>query len=569
MSAEQGLKQASIPTIVKFRMMHTDQSEAPAANNAGKKDKNKKDKQAGKQQEAKKDKAPTETKVEPIVERKAPVIAHPDSADFGDLALVQSKYKTDRVWVDFAALDESLIGQNVWLRGRLHTCRAKGNLAFLVMRRGFYTVQAVAFGGGGKKELLSYASKIPTESIVDIYGQVSKPKDPIKSTTQSAVEIQIAKIYCVNASNPVLPFQLEDASRPDPEAQAKIDAREGKADGKKEEEKQIITVGTDLRLDNRWIDLRTPANHAIFRIQSRVCQFYRAYFVDKGFVEIHTPKITPGVSEGGADVFRLDYFGSKACLAQSPQLYKQMAVLSDLFKVFEIGHVFRAENSHTHRHMNEFIGLDFEMEIKEHYTELLDVLGGMLVYVFDKLNEHCKGELSAIQRQYPYEPLVYPKKTLVFHFTEAIKMLREAGEEIGDMEDLSTPQEKKLGKLVKAKYNTDFYIVDKYPITVRPFYTMPCPDDPRYTNSYDVFLRGEEITSGAQRIHDLELLKKRATECKIPHNNITKYLESFRYGAWPHGGAGIGLERVVMLFLGLDNIRKTCMFPRTPNRLEP
>lgn len=150
-----------------------------------------------------------------------------------------------------------------------------------------------------------------------------------------------------------------------------------------------------------------------------------------------------------------------------------------------------------------------------------------------------------------------------------MQLLREANVTIGDFDDFTTPQEKKLGTIIKAKYDIDFYIVDRYPLGARPFYTMPCPDDPRYTNSYDVFVRGEEITSGSQRIHDVELLKKRAKECDIPENNIEKYLESFKYGSFPHGGAGIGMERVVMLFLGLDNIRKTSMFPRTPGRCAP
>ena len=148
-------------------------------------------------------------------------------------------------------------------------------------------------------------------------------------------------------------------------------------------------------------------------------------------------------------------------------------------------------------------------------------------------------------------------------------MLQEAGEKIGPTDDLSTPQEKKLGVLVGNKFNTDFYIVDKYPANVRPFYTMPCPHDKRYSNSYDAFLRGEEITSGAQRVHDVDLLTRRATECNIPLDSLAKYIASFSMGAFPHGGAGIGLERVVMLFLGLDNIRKSSMFPRTPTRCEP
>jgi aspartyl/asparaginyl-tRNA synthetase len=219
--------------------------------------------------------------------------------------------------------------------------------------------------------------------------------------------------------------------------------------------------------------------------------------------------------------------------------------------------------------MCEFTGLDFEMEIKQHYTELTKLLGELFTYIFEQLNNYCKAELNAVQLQYPFQPLQYLKETLVLSFKEAVAMLREAGENIGDFEDFSTPQEKFLGRLVKAKYNTDFYIVDKYPKTARPFYTMPCPEDPRYTNSYDVFLRGEEITSGAQRIHDYQMLKDNLIAYGIPLDTIAPYLESFRNGAWPHGGAGIGLERVVMLFLGLDNIRKSSLFPRTPGRLTP
>jgi len=382
----------------------------------------------------------------------------------------------------------------------------------------------------------------------------------VKGTTISTIEIKLHKVFVVSAAAPQLPFTIVAASAPE------TSEHNEKADGKKEEE---LGVGQKVRLDNRTLDIRTPANHAIFRLQSAVGTYFRMFFLQQGFVEIHSPKITPGVSEGGSQVFRFSYFGNKACLAQSPQLFKQMAVLADLFKVFEIGPVFRAENAHTHRHLCEFTGLDFEMEIKEHYHEILKVLGDLFVFIFEQLAKNHKGELSAVAMQYPFEPLKYRKETLVIPFSEAISLLRGAGVETGDYEDFSTPNEKLLGKLVREKYQTDFYICDQYPITARPFYTMPSPTDKMYTNSYDVFVRGEEITSGAQRIHEIELLKKRAIECNIPESNIKCYLDSFKYGAYPHGGAGIGLERVVMLYLGLDNIRKTSMFPRDPNRCEP
>jgi len=532
-----------------------------------------------KKQKQKKEKPakPAKSQQPQVPERKAPIVDDYKTAEFGDLVMIQSSYKSGRDWQEISEINTEKIGQEVWIRARLATTRAPGKFAFVMLRRGFHTIQAVASSlegpGNVSRDCVKFIGKIPTESVVDIFGVLSKPEQPVASASISDVEIQIRKMFVVSAAFPVLPFQLSDASQPvEFGADAHGDQNEEVEEKSSKEAKEkggVITVTQKSRLDNRWIDLRTPANHAIFRLQSRICQFYRAYFTNEGFVEIHTPKITPGVSEGGANVFKLKYFNQDACLAQSPQLYKQMAVVSDLFKVFEIGHVFRAEDSNTHRHMCEFIGMDFEMEIKEHYHEILKVLGDMFISVFDNINKHCQAELAAVNKQYAFEPLMYKKETLILSFAEAVALLREAGEQMGDFDDFSTPQEKKLGRIVKEKYQTEFYIVDRYPLSVRPFYTMPCSDDARYSNSYDVFLRGEEITSGAQRVHDVELLKKRAEACGIPMDNIAKYVESFKYGAFPHGGAGIGLERVVMLFLGLDNIRKTSMFPRTPNRLEP
>ena len=279
-----------------------------------------------------------------------------DSDIFGDLILVQSSFEDDREWLDVGALDESKVGQKVWVRARLHVARGKGKTAFLVLRRGFSTVQAVVEDGFGAvtRDAVKFASKIPAESVIDVYGEVVAAAGEIKGTSQSKVEIKVLKVFGVSIGASTLPFQLEDAARPEPKegsaAAAAAAAAESKDDADGKKKKVDITVGQDLRLNNRWIDVRTPANHAIFRLQSRVCQYYRNYFLDRDFIEIHTPKLTPGVSEGGASVFRLKYLnGVEACLAQSPQLYKQMAVVSDLTRVFEIGPVFRAEDSNTHR----------------------------------------------------------------------------------------------------------------------------------------------------------------------------------------------------------------------------
>ncbi|XP_039850983.1 aspartate--tRNA ligase 2, cytoplasmic-like [Panicum virgatum] len=357
-----------------------------------------------------------------------------------------------------------------------------------------------------------------------------------------AVEIQVRKIYCVNRAIPVLPINIEDAAR-----------------GEMEFEKfAIIYVVVDCAVSDGM--LYGPMNTGLK---------FREFLLSESFVGIHTPKLIQGSSEGGASVFNLLYNGQPACLGQSPQLHKQMAICGGFERVFEIGPVFRAENSHTHKHLCEFIGLDAEMEIKEHYFEVCDIVDGLFVSIFKHLNENCKMELEAINRQYPFEPLKFLDQTLKLTYEEGIQMLKEAGTEIEPMGDLNTYAEKKLGRLVKEKYGTDFFILYQYPLAVRPFYTMPCYNNPAYSNSFDVFIRGEEIISGAQRIHVPGLLDKRAAECGIDVSTISTYIESFSYGAPPHGGFGAGLERVVMLFCGLKNIRMTSLFPRDPRRLVP
>jgi aspartyl-tRNA synthetase len=372
--------------------------------------------------------------------------------------------------------------------------------------------------------------------------------------------VSLARCYVVNRAG-ALPFQLEDAARPDAEVEAS-----------QASERPFPRIGQEQRLDHRWVDLRVPANNAIMRLQSAVCQLFREALYREGFVEIHTPKIISGESEGGSGVFRTDYFGSPACLAQSPQLYKQMAIASDLGRVFEVGPVFRAENSNTRRHLCEFTGLDIEMAIDEHYDEVLLVAHRMFKHMFEGLEARWPKELKAVREQYSSEPVKFTDAPCVVHWPEGIAMLRGAGvgpDQLGDFDDLSTAQELLLGQLVKEKYGTDFYIMDRYPTRIRPFYTMSCADDERYSNSYDMFIRGQEICSGAQRCHDPAMLRANVASKGIDPTPLAGYLSSFEHGMSPHGGAGIGLERVVFLCLGLDNVRKASMFPRDPSRCTP
>uniref|UniRef100_A0A672IV07 Aspartate--tRNA ligase, cytoplasmic n=1 Tax=Salarias fasciatus TaxID=181472 RepID=A0A672IV07_SALFA len=464
--------------------------------------------------------------------------------------------ETDRTLVRVQDLTAEKADQLIWLRARVHTSRAKGKMCTLIRKCHLITVEMSLFCNCGalfELRLLTPSASITKESIVDVEAAVRKVEQKIESCSQQDVELHIERIFVISQAEARLPLQLEDAVRPD-------------GDG---EEEGRATVNQDTKLDNRVIDLRTTTSQAIFRLQSGVCQLFRDTLTQKGFVEIQTPKIISAASEGGANVFTVSYFKTSAYLAQSPQLYKQMCICADFDKVFCVGPVFRAEDSNTHRHLTEFVGLDIEMAFNYHYHEVIDSITDTMVQIFKGLRDNFQTEIQTVNKQFPSEPFKFLEPTLRLEYTEAVAMLHEAGVEMGDEDDLSTPNEKLLGRLVKEKYDTDFYVLDKYPLAVRPFYTMPDPNNPKYSNSYDMFMRGEEILSGAQRIHDAQLLTDRATHHQIDLEKIKAYIDSFRYGAPPHGGGGIGLERVCMLYLGLHNVRQTSMFPRDPKRLTP
>jgi len=516
---------------------------------------------------------------------------------YGDLPLIQSQTKTDKKYVDLKSLSKDNAGETVTIRVRMQGNRPQSRFIFLTLRQQFSTIQGVCSKPACSPQMMAFVKKISTESIVDITGTLAAPEQLVKSTTQQDIELQVSEVWVVSSSVGNLPLLLEDAERPHPLVAAqkkeikalddKLAAKKLELESASEEDKKkieqeleelakergsaqkFVVVGKATRFDNRVLDLRTTTNQALFRIRSGVCQLYREFLYSKGFVEIHSPKLIGTASEGGAEVFKVGYFERDAYLAQSPQLYKQMCISADFDRVFEVGPVFRAEKSKTRRHLTEFVGLDLEMAIKEHYHEVLDLFDELFVFLFDGLEKRYADEINVVRTQYPSEPLVYSKPSLRLQWPQAISMLREAGVEVGDFEDFNTAVEIQLGQLVKAKYNTDFYMLDRFPYDIRPFYTMPCADDARYSNSYDFFIRGQEILSGAQRIHDPELLAKSAELKGVGTDAIADYINSFKYGAFPHAGGGIGLERVVMLYLNIPNVQYTSLFPRTMYRLHP
>lgn len=247
-----------------------------------------------------------------------------------------------------------------------------------------------------------------------------------------------------------------------------------------------------------------------------------------------------------------------------------MAINADFDKVFTIGPVFRAEKSITSRHLGEFIGLDLEMTITpgQTYRMILEFIWKLLTFIFDNLQSNCSADMECVAETYPFEKISYPSEPLIIKFSDCVMMLKEQGIEQGDLEDLSTINEKMLAVAVKVKYGSDLFIVDQYPESVRPFYTMSS-EDTNYSNSFDVIFRCTEISSGAQRINDHATLMKRISNKGINATTLTDYTNSFLYGSMPHGGGGFGLERIVSLFLNLGNVKLASLCPRDPNRIFP
>ncbi|THH02892.1 hypothetical protein EW026_g38 [Hermanssonia centrifuga] len=481
---------------------------------------------------------------------------------YGKAPLNQSQSRPRQTRVQIASLNPNLDGETVLLRARVQTSRAQGNkMVFLNLRQRTDSVQALLTVTPEKvsKQMVKWTASLQDESIVLVEGVVKKSPEIIKSASVGDVELHVSKIYLISGLESRLPFTVEDANRPETDVNAGEDV-------------QYKRVLLDTRLNNRVIDLRTQTNQAVFKLQNAIGHFFRDFLDSQGFMEIHSPKLQGAATESGASVFKVNYFKGSAFLAQSPQLAKQMAIAADFERVYEIGPVFRAEDSNTHRHMTEFIGLDLEMTIEEHYHEVMELLDSLFIHMFRGLREKYSNEIEVVRKQFPADEFKWregPEGTLKLTFKEAVDLLVEDGVAREDLDDIDTENEKRLGRLVKAKYDTDYFIIDKFPMALRPFYTMPDPEDPTLSNSYDFFMRGEEILSGAQRIHDSALLIEKMKSKGIEPESMSSYVDAFKMGCSPHGGGGIGLERVLMLFLKLNNIRRASLFPRDPKRLEP
>lgn len=480
-------------------------------------------------------------------------------ARYGDLPFIQSQDRPRHPRHNFDDISMANVGQEIMFTARLHIVRRMSSkLVFLVFRQQLSTFQGVLHERPGATSIamIQYAEHLRLGCIVQVRGKVQAPGVPVLGCTIHDVELSVDEVHLVVRREEPVPFSVYEA--------------EIRTTEEDQVEGRHSYIPDRTRLTNRILDLRTPTSQSIFRVQSALSNLFRSSLDEQGFMEIHSPKLQGSATESGASVFKLNYFSRDAFLAQSPQLAKQMAIIADFGRVYEIGAVFRAENSNTHRHLTEYTGLDIEMAIDEHYHEMMEVLDGTIKAILKGVYGRHRREVDTVKHQFPSEDIVWLEETPVIRFTEGVKMLNDSGwrDEDGNPlpedDDLHTRDEIRLGELVKEKYGTDYYILDKFPSVVRPFYTMPDPEDSRFSNSFDMFIRGQEIVSGGQRIHDPHMLEESMRRAGINPESMEEYMEGFRWGAPPHAGAGVGLERLLMLILKLGNIRLASLFHRDP-----
>lgn len=324
-----------------------------------------------------------------------------------------------------------------------------------------------------------------------------------------------------------------------------------------------INTTLENELDYRTISLRRIDRRMVFKIQQGIIEAFRKFLTDEGFSEMHTPKIIGSETEGGSEVFMVDYFGIRTFLAQSPQFYKQMMVGAGFERVFEIGHAYRAELHSTWRHLNEYVSLDVEIGfIKDEY-DLMDLEEKLMKCIVEHLNNTCEKELKILDvtlpviKEIPRIPLLAAQEILLRKY-----------DKISPIGNIDAEGEKLFAKYVKEKYDSDFVFLTKYPTSKRPVYTMP-DEIEGMTKSFDLIFKGLEITTGGQRIHDYEMLIENIKDFGINPEQMEFYTDTFKYGMPPHGGFAIGLERITMMLLDLDNIRKATLLPRDINRVTP
>jgi nondiscriminating aspartyl-tRNA synthetase len=417
----------------------------------------------------------------------------------------------------------------------VHIRRDHGKLIFIDLRDRSGFVQLVFIPD--KEAAYKIAKETRSQFIIEIEGLVKERPGSAANEKISTgkVEIEVEKAEIISQPEVELPIDIAN---------------------------EDLGLKLETLLDNRNITLRNEKTKTIFRVYAELLAAYGEAMRQDGFTEIKTPKILCASTEGGANFFKIDYFGKEAYLAQSPQFYKQAGV--GIFeRVFEIGSVFRAEPHYTTRHVNEYIGLDAEMGFIRGVDDVMDELERVMTYVMDFIAKKCQKDLEK------YGAEILPvKKIPRVRLEEAAEILeKEFGKKLEGL-DIDNEGEKLMGQWAKEKHGSDFVFLTHYPINLRPFYSMPSADQ-KFTETFDLLFHGVEIASGGQRIHNYKQLIENIKKRKLDPEQFNDYLEIFKYGMPPHGGWGLGSERIVQKILGLKSIKEAILFPRDVKRLNP
>ena len=413
-------------------------------------------------------------------------------------------------------------GKEIRMNGAVHTIRHMGEVAFVILRKSRGLVQCVYEAGITDFDI----RELKEESAVEVMGVVKA-----EERAPQGFEIRLKEIRVLSRPAEPLPLAVS---------------------------KWKLNTSLETKLSLRPISLRNVRERAKFKIQEGIVRGFRDYLLSRDFTEIRTPKIVARGAEGGSNVFKLEYFNKKAELGQSPQFYKQTMV-GVYDRVFEAAPVFRAEKHNTTRHLNEYTSLDFEMGYIDSFRDVMDMETGMLQYVMKLLEQDYKKELDMLGVTLPEVGRIPAVR-----FDQAKELVsRKYDRKIRNPYDLEPEEELLIGRYFQEEYGSDFVFVTHYPSKKRPFYAMDDPADPRFTLSFDLLFRGLEVTTGGQRIHDYR--EKRGMDPE----DIASYLMIFKYGMPPHGGLGIGLERLTMRLLDEQNVREASLFPRDVTRLEP
>ena len=425
-------------------------------------------------------------------------------------------------------LDASRIGTEVRVRGAVHTIRDMGELSFVVLRKRDGLLQCIFEEG-----TTDYAVKdLREEMAVEISGVL---EEDARAPHGIEIRAREVKVFGRPYEAPPLPIG-----------------------------KWKLNTSLEAKLNYRSTALRNVRERAKFRIQEGIVRGFRDFLYSQHFTEIHTPKIGSKGAEGGSNVFKLDYFHRPAVLAQSPQFYKQMMV-GVFERVFETAPVFRAEKHNTKRHLNEYTSLDFEMGYISGFEDIMKMETGFLQYTMKLLSEEYAEELRILGVTLPKT-----EQIPMVRFDRAKELVAEKyNRKIRNPYDLEPEEESLIGQYFKEEYDADFVFVTHYPSKKRPFYAMDDPADPTFTLSFDLLFHGLEITTGGQRIHDYQQLLDKIEARGMTTEGMEQYLDTFKYGMPPHGGLGIGMERLTMKLLGEENVREATLFPRDLSRLEP